>query len=132
MNTDPREQQLHYILVLGVSIVYVVALGFLAVEWLLGGHSDLKDIVIGGFGFMGSAMALIVGHYIGGQSATRSLTAGVALAQHPSGEAPQPPQPAPEPNPPGPLAPAPTITAAGTTGSITYTPLEAKAEPAQP
>jgi hypothetical protein len=66
----PGDELLRRALVIGVCLFYAAALGFLAVMWLSFGHSDLKDIVIGGFFAVSNLTTAVAGHYLGAKTAT--------------------------------------------------------------
>jgi hypothetical protein len=57
------------ILAFVLTIAFVGLLVYLTVQWLQFGRSDAKDLVLAGWGALGSAFTLIVGLYFGRRSA---------------------------------------------------------------
>ena len=63
--SGPYEGNVRAFLALGLAAVYVVLLGYLTFEYVHNNREQVRDLVIGGWGALGSAFALIVGLYLG-------------------------------------------------------------------
>jgi hypothetical protein len=65
----PQSGNARAILSYFLAFAYVGLLCYLTVQWLQFGRSDAKDLVLAGWGALGSAFTLIVGLYFGRRSA---------------------------------------------------------------
>jgi hypothetical protein len=66
----PGDELVRRVLMLGICGFYAVGLAFLAVMWLAFGHTDLKDIVLGGFLGVSNLAAAVAAYYFGTKTQT--------------------------------------------------------------